>query len=201
MDGGVSTITHTHRNDNTLLRSCLYTQSHPHTQLQHRTSKLSCSATFVQKPKTTMLNFSHQNDPSCQIPFLSSHTFHHLSPSFLHMHCSSISVQPSYYLIMLKVSQKPGFSPKSWTGGTTWQTRTAACLAVFFQAFVQRMIKKEPGLHLLLSSRGDICEGGLHRSRQKLDRQTTRWKRWIRSRHTGRHRAIMSDIYQEEYLY
>lgn len=59
-----------------------------------------------------MLNFSSINYPSCKIPFLPSHTFHVLSPSFLRMHCSSISVQPGYYLIMLKVSQKPGFQPK-----------------------------------------------------------------------------------------
>lgn len=32
--------------------------------------------------------------------------------------------------------------------GTTWQTRTAVCLEVIFQAFVHRMIKKEPGVHL-----------------------------------------------------
>lgn len=159
MDGGASTITHTHRNDNTLPRSCLYTHSHPCAQLQHRMSKLGCKTSYFQthcQSLSTMLNFYHPNYPSCKIP---SHTFH-LSPlPPPRMHCSSISVQPSYYLIMLKVSQKPGFSPKSWTGGTTWQTRTAVCLAVFFQAFVHRMIKREPGVHLLLCSRGDICEG------------------------------------------
>lgn len=98
MDGGVSTInTHSEKN-NTLLRSCLYTESHPHTQLRHGTGKLSCKATSVQKPWATVLDCSHQNDPSCEIPFLSSHTFRHLSPSFLCMHGSSIAVRPATIL-------------------------------------------------------------------------------------------------------
>lgn len=145
MYGGAKTITHTHRNDNTLLRNCLYTftpsQSEATPDEETRLHKTTYFLTHCQN-LSTMLNLYHLNKQSCKIPSLSSHTFH----LFFHwMHCSSISVQPCYYLIMLKVSQKPGFSPESWTGGTTWQTRTAVCLAVFFQAFVHRMIKRSQG--------------------------------------------------------
>lgn len=169
MDRGASTITHNRRNGDTPLRSCIYTHLHPctsavksdkQTELQDHLFSKRCQSL------SAILNFYHPNYPPFKIPPLSSHTFHPfpLPPR----HCSSISVQPSYYLIMLKVSQKPGFSPKSWTGGTTWQTRTAVCLAVFFQAFVHRMIKKEPGVQSLLCSRGHICEGLLEYSQMSF---------------------------------
>lgn len=77
MDGGASTITHTHTHThNTLLRSCLYTHSHPRTRLEHWMSKLGYRTTYFQthsQSLSTMLNFYHLNYPSCKIP---SHTFH-----------------------------------------------------------------------------------------------------------------------------
>lgn len=68
--------THTH---NTLLRSCLYTHSHPRTRLERWMSKLGSRTTYFQthsQSLSTTLNFYHLNYPSCKIP---SHTFH-LSP-------------------------------------------------------------------------------------------------------------------------
>lgn len=68
---------------------------------------------FFHHPKkkslNTVLNFQHPKLPisSNTFPCLPSHS----TP--FPVHPSSIPVQPCYYLIMLKVSQKPGFGPKS----------------------------------------------------------------------------------------
>lgn len=129
---------------------------------------------------STTLNLHHPNYPPCNIPFLSSHTFHLFSPP-LRMQRSSTSVQPRLLSYHGSRSHRSlASSPKSWTGGTTWQTRTAVCLAVFFQAFVHRMIKKKKGARGAFAtgaSRGDICEGLLrvhreitHRMRQADNR-------------------------------
>lgn len=123
-----------------------------------------------------MLNFYNLNYPSCKIPFLSSNTFHLSPPShsqFQHLYAAQLL---SYHAQGLT---EAWLKPKVLNRGTTWQTRTAVCLAVFFQAFVHRMIKKEPGVHLLLCSRGDIYEGLLNyieinyrdHSRYEPDRQ------------------------------
>lgn len=155
-----STTTHTHRNDNTLLRSCLYTHWRPRPGLEHRMSKPSHKTTYFQtacQSISTTLNFYHLNYPSFKIPFLSSHTF--LSPPPPLIHCSSISVQPSYYLITLKVSQKPGFGPKVLNRGHNLADKDCGMFGSVFPGLLYtEWLKREPG-GCSSVQRGDICEG------------------------------------------
>lgn len=96
MDGGASVITHSRSNNNTLLIS-----AHIHT---HNLSALGWAAQthLFSKPERNLEFLS----PEAPIP--------HIPPA---PPPSTISVQPCYYLITVKVSQKPGFGPKSSTGG------------------------------------------------------------------------------------
>lgn len=81
-----------------------------------------------------MLNFSNLNYLS--IKYLSCLPTHSTPPP-AHVLLLQLCRSPGYYLITLKVSQKPGSWPKvSKQGATTWQMRTAVCLAVFFQALL-----------------------------------------------------------------
>jgi len=123
-----------------------------------------------------MLNFYHLNYPSCKIPFLSSHTFHiplslPLSLSISPMHCSSISVQPGLLSYHAQGLTEAWLQPKLLNRGTTWQTGTAVCSAVFFQAFVHRVIREREtgsrGSALLLCPRGrylKVCFTGMRRA-------------------------------------
>lgn len=131
------------------------------------------------KAKVPNSNISVLNYPSCKISSSASHTFH---PPFLSPNRSPISAQPSHYLIMLKVPQKPGFSPTSWTGGTTWQSRTAVCLAVFFQAFAHRAVRGGGGLLWLICLIGDLK---VFKGVTKINHQRSRQTERRQIRHAG----------------
>lgn len=164
MDRGASTITRTHRNDNTLLRSCLYT--HTFTPMHGRMSKPGDKTTYFQtRSRSTMLNFYHLNYPSCKIPSLASHTFLlPPPPPPIRMHCSSISAQPCLLSYHAQGLTEGWPQPKVLNRGHNLADKDCGMFGSVFPGLcTQNDLKKKKkkgsqGCILLLRSRGDIYE-------------------------------------------